>query len=163
MKIEYIHASKFGNGAEVAHEFARQMHERGIDVHLRHVRDVRRQALPVAELYVFSSPGRFGRPIGSMRRYLKRLGLPAGTKYAILTTEAAPRPDRKTGRMPTEQELARFERVRPIMNEILEAKGLVKVAEDKVFVTGLRGPLEEGWRDKVGAFAQKIPSFEAAS
>jgi hypothetical protein len=33
---------------------------------------------------------RTGKPIGGMRRFLKKVGLPAGTKYAILTTEMAP-------------------------------------------------------------------------
>ena len=48
------------------------------------------------------------------------------------------------------------------MNEILQAKGLVKVAEEKVFVTGLKGPLEPGWQDKVAAFAHRVPLVEAA-
>ena len=43
------------------------------------------------------------------------------------------------------------------MNEILQGKGLVSVAEDKVHVTGLQGPLEEGWQDKVRAFVDRIP------
>ena len=83
--------------------------------------------------------------------------LPAGTKYAILTTEMAPQPDKKTGRMPTEEEMARWQRVIPIMNELLQGKGLVRVAEGKVLVTGLKGPLEEGWQEKVEAFAAQIP------
>jgi hypothetical protein len=97
-----------------------------------------------------------GKPIGSMRRFLRRVTLPAGTRYAILTTELAPKPDKKTGRMPSEEELARWQRVIPIMNEILQDRGLVKVAEDKVLVTGLRGPLEEGWQKKVEAFVTRI-------
>jgi hypothetical protein len=56
-----------------------------------------------------------GKPIGGMRRFLKNVELPAGTKYAVLTTEAAPRPDKKTGRMPTEEEVARWQRVIPII------------------------------------------------
>jgi hypothetical protein len=43
------------------------------------------------------------------------------------------------------------------MHEIREAAGLVSVAEDKVHVTGMKGPLEEGWQDKVAAFAARIP------
>ena len=70
---------------------------------------------------------------------LKNVRLPAGTKYAVLTTEAQPKPDKKTGRVPSDEELAKWQRVRPIMNEILQSKGLVNLAEDKVFVTGLRG------------------------
>jgi hypothetical protein len=109
-----------------------------------------------ADLYLFSSPARFGRPIGSMRRFLKKVELPAGTKYAILTTEAAPHPGR-AGRVPSEEELAKWTRVRPIMNEILQGKGLVEVAGDTVRVSDVKGPLEEGWQDKVKAFVARIP------
>jgi hypothetical protein len=67
-------------------------------------------------------------------------------RYAILTTEVAPKPDKKTGRMPTEGVLTKWQRVRPMMNEILQGKGLVKVAEDKVYVTGLRDRSRRGGR-----------------
>jgi hypothetical protein len=157
VKIEYMHASKFGNGAMVAEEFSRQMAAKGVTVDVHHIRDARPGQLPSADLYLFSSPGRIGKPIGGMRRFLKKVGLPAGTKYAVLTTEAAPRPDKKTGKMPTEEELARYQRVRPIMNEILQGKGLVEVAEDKILVTGVKGPLEDGWQQRVAAFAARIP------
>ncbi len=113
--------------------------------------------MPAADLYLFSSPGRMGKPIGRMRRFLKKVRLPSGTKYAILTTEGAPRPDKKTGRMPTEEERAKYQLVIPIMNELLQKKGLVKVAEGKILVTGLKGPLEEGWSKKVEAFASQFP------
>lgn len=156
MKIEYLHASKYGNGAIVAAEFQKQMAARGVPVDVHHIRDVSPTELPTADLYLFSSPGRIGKPIAKMRRFLRKLNLPAGTRYAILTTEAAPKPDKKTGRMPTEEERAKWQRVRPIMNEILQAGGLVSVAEDKVFVTGLKGPLEEGWQAKVQVFVTKI-------
>ncbi len=157
MKIEYFHASKFGNGALVAEEFRRLMAAKGIPVNVRHVRKAKPKEMPPADLYLFSSPGRMGKPIGRVRRFLKKVKLPAGTKYAILTTEGAPRPDKKTGRMPTEEEQAKWQRVRPIMNEILQAKGLVKLAESRVLVTGMKGPLEEGWQKKVEAFASQIP------
>jgi hypothetical protein len=97
-----------------------------------------------------------GKPIRGMRRFLKDLRLPAGTPYAILTTEMAPKPDAKTGRMPTEEEICRFQRVRPIMHELLHGEGLVDVDEEKVYVTDLKGPLEDGWREKVGVFAARI-------
>jgi hypothetical protein len=158
MTIEYLHASKYGNGATVAAEFQQQMAARGVAVDVHHIREMRPNELAPADLYVFSSPGRLGKPIGGMRRFLKKIKLPAGTPYAILTTEAAPKPDKKTGRMPTEEELAKWQRVRPIMNELLQAKGLVLVAEDKIHVTGLKGPLEEGWQQKVQAFVARLPT-----
>jgi hypothetical protein len=157
MRIEYVHASKFGNGAMVAEEFKAQLAARAVAVNVQHIQQARPDRLPTADLYLFSSPGRMGKPIGGMRRFLKRLRLSAGTRYAILTTEMAPQPDKKTGQIPTEAELARWQRVRPIMNELLQAAGLVRVAEDKVLVTGLKGPLEEGWQQKVAAFAARIP------
>lgn len=156
MKIEYFHASKYGNGAMVAQEFKKQMVARGAAVDVHHIHEINPRGLPPADLYVFSSPGRMGKPIGSMRRFLMRMKLPAGTRYAILTTAAAPQPD-KSGHMPTEEELARRQRVIPIMNQILEGEGLVKVTEDKILVTGMKGPLEDDWQEKVRAFAARIP------
>jgi hypothetical protein len=157
MKIEYFHASKYGNGAMAAEEFKKLMAAKEVAVNVHHIRDAGPKEMPPADLYLFSSPGRMGRPIGRMRRFLKKTRLPSGTRYAILTTEAAPQPDKKTGRMPTEEERARWQRVIPIMNEILQGKGLVKVAEVKVLVTGLKGPLEEGWQKKVEDFVSQIP------
>jgi len=156
MKIEYLHASKYGNGAMVAEEFSKQMAAKGVTVRVHHIREARPNELPPADLYVFSSPARFGKPIRGMRRFLKKVELPAGTKYAILATEAAPHPGR-AGRVPSEQELAKWTRVRPIMNEILQRKGLAEVAECRIQVTDIKGPLEEGWQDKVQAFVTHIP------
>ena len=162
MRIEYLHASTFGNGATVAAEFKQRMAGKSVDVEVHHIRDVSPAELSSADVYVFSSPGRMGKPIGGMRRFLKKVKLPAGTRYAILTTEAAPKPDKKTGQVPTDEELAKWQRVRPIMNEILQAKGLVNIAEDKVHVTGLKGPLEDGWQHTVDAFVARIlPSPDA--
>ena len=157
MRIEYFHASKYGNGAMVAEEFKKQMAVKRVTVNVHHIREVRPKELPPADVYLFSSPGRIGKPIGGMRRFLKKVNLPTGTKYAILTTEGAPQPDKKTGRMPTEEEVARWQRIIPIMNELLQGKGLVIVAEGKVLVTGLKGPLEDGWQKKVEIFASQIP------
>jgi menaquinone-dependent protoporphyrinogen IX oxidase len=155
MKIEYLHASKYGNGAMVAEEFSKQMAARGVTVEVHHIREAKPKQLASADLYVFSSPARFGKPVVVMRRFLNKLELPAGTRYALLSTEAAPHPD-WAGQVPSEQELAKWTRVRPVMNEILQRKGLVEVAESTVRVAGVNGPLEEGWQDKVKAFAAHI-------
>ena len=161
MHIVYIHASKFGNGARVAEAFATQMEGRGIHVSIHHVDAVTPTALPPADLYVFSTPGRMGRPIRAVRTFLKRLELPAGTRYAILTTEIAPTPDAKTGRMPTEEEACAYQKVRPVMHEMLTGKGLVEVAQDVVHVRDIKGPLEDGWEARVEAFAARIAAVLA--
>jgi len=156
MNIAYYHASKFGNGAMVAGEFKKIMAARGITVSVQHIRDANPEDLAQADLYVFSSPGRMGKPKGSVRRFLRKVSLEPGARYAVLTTQGAPKPDKKTGKMPTQEEQDRWERVIPIMNELLEAKGLKKVAEGAVWVTGIKGPLEQGWQRKVGAFADQV-------
>lgn len=160
MKVVYVHASKYGNGARVADEFRSRMANHDIAVETHHVDEVAPEDIPPADLYVFSSPGRMGRPIRSIRHLLKDVRLPRGTKYALLTTEMAPQPDKKTGVVPTEEEICRFQHVRPIMIEILQHKGLVKVAEEKIYVTDLKGPLEDGWQGKVDAFADSIAARE---
>jgi menaquinone-dependent protoporphyrinogen IX oxidase len=160
--IEYLHASKFGNGAKVAAEFKSVMAAKGVDVEVHHIKQVNPAALSPADLYVFSSPGRFGKPIRSMRRFLDKVVLPSGTPFALLTTEVAPKPSKKTGQVPTDDEVDKWQRVRPIMHEVLANKGLVSVLEDRVFVTGLRGPLEEGWLAKVKNFAARLPMSDSS-
>jgi len=157
MKIEYFHASHFGNGAMVAEEFKKQMEAKGVTVDIHHVKNAKPKEIPPADLYMFSSPGRMGRPIGDMRSFLKKAELTSGAKYAVLTTEPAPKPDKKTGRIPTEEEQCRWQRVIPIMNKMLQEKGLIKVAEGKIYVNGVKGPLEDGWQKKVEAFTSQIP------
>lgn len=156
MRIEYYHASKYGNGATVAEEFKRIVETRGVDVHVHHVRDLKPNDVPPADLYVFSSPGRMGKPIKRMRKFITGLQLQPGSRYAILATEMNPQPDKKTGRMPTEEELGRCQRVIPMMNEMLQAKGLKRITDGKVYVTGIKGPLEDDWRGKVEEFATAV-------
>jgi hypothetical protein len=156
VKIEYYHASRFGNGATVAEEFRKQSAALGATVDVHHIREASPRNLPLADLYVFSSPGRWGKPIKKMRRFLSQLTLPAGTRYAILTTEIAPRPDKETGAIPSEEEQAKWQRVRPIMNELLQGAGLIKVAEDRILVVEIRWPLEDGWEGKVKSFVGQV-------
>jgi hypothetical protein len=163
MKIEYLHASKYGNGAKVAEAFRAHAASMGVVVDVHHIGAANPRELAPADLYVFSSPGRMGKPIRGMRRFLKDVRLPAGTRYALLTTEMAARPDPKTGRMPSEEEICRFQRVRPVMRELLQAKGMVEVAEDAVFVTDIKGPLEEHWQAKVDGLAVRLAGIRVGA
>lgn len=156
MKIEILHASKYGNGEQVAKELQRALSAKGIQANVHHMDEMRPQELPPADLYVFGSPTRIGKPPGGVRRFIKKVKVPAGTKYAIFATHGAPRPDKKTGRMPTQEEIAKWQRTTPILDELLQSNGLVKVADMIVHVTDLKGPLEEGWQIKVSAFADRI-------
>jgi len=155
MKNEYYHASKYGNGARVAEEFKKQMDAKGISVNVHHIKEVNPKEVPPADLYLFSSPGRFGKPIGDMKKFLNKLNLPSGTNYAVMVTELAPKPDEQI-RYPSEEDLGKCQRVISGMDELLQEKGLIKVAEGKIFVTGIKGPLEENWRKEVEVFVSRI-------
>jgi hypothetical protein len=155
MKIEYFHASKYGNGAMVAEEFKRQMAARGVMVNVQHVRNARSQEMPPADLYIFSSPGRFGKPIGDMQHFLKKARLTKGMKYAVLATEMAPNPA-IANRKPDEEEIGPCQRIIPLISQYLQDKGLIKVAETKIFVTGFKGPLEKDWQKTVDDFISNI-------
>jgi flavodoxin len=157
-RIELYHASKFGNGAKVAEELQRVMEAKGYLLNVHHIKGAKPKEMPSADLYVFGTPTRLGRPIGSMRRFLKKISLPPGTEYAAFATHADAVPDKKTGKIPTEEELTRWRKTLPEMDEILKAKGLEKVA-DKVFMVSadtMKGPLKEGWQGKVEEFATAI-------
>lgn len=156
MRVEYFHASVYGNGAMVAEEFKRQMAAKGATVEVHHIDDMKPTEIPLADLYVFSSPGRFGKPIKGMQRFLKEVRLPPGSKYALLTTEPEPKPDKKTGMLPSEEEMSKTQHLLAIMDELLKEKGSVKVAQTKVYVTSLKGPLEAGWQKKVEVFVTAL-------
>jgi hypothetical protein len=55
------------------------------------------------------------------------------------------------------------QRVRQIMTETLEGNALVEVAEDKVCVTKLKGPLVDGWQKKGEHFADRVSGPVAGS
>lgn len=156
MKIEYFHASKYGNGATVAEEFKRQMADRGVQVNVHNVREIRIKELPPADLYLFSSPGRFGKPVRDMQHFLKSVRLTEGMKYAVLSTEMAPDPAMAI-RQPSEEEIGNCQRIIPIMNNFLQKKGLIRVSETRIFVTGIKGPLEKDWQKAVADFVLSIP------
>ena len=93
-----------------------------------------------------------------MRNFAKKTSLPPGTRYAVFATHADEVPDKRTGRMPTEEDLDRWRRTIPELDSILGGKGLVKVA-DQVFLVSaeaMKGPLKEGWQERAGEFVTAI-------
>lgn len=145
----------------VAEELRRVMEAKGHQMNVHHIDDAKPKEMPFADMYIFGSPTRFGGPIGSMRRFVKKIDLPPGTKYAIFATHADEVPDKKTGRMPTEEELNGRRKTIPDLDDILKKKAMVKVA-DKVFIVSadtMKGPLKEGWQERAREFAATIPNL----
>jgi flavodoxin len=161
MRVEIYHASKFGNGERVAEEIQKLMKTMGNDVDIHHIKEVSPREIALADLYVFGSPTRFGRAPGGVVRFLKKLDLESGTKYAVFGTFGATIPDRKTGKMPPAEEMEKLRQTIPMIDEQLMAKGMVKVAEMKAFVNPhtVKGPLEEGWQKRVETFVAQILGY----
>jgi flavodoxin len=158
LKVEIFHASKFGNGAKVAEELRRLMEARGHQANVHHIDDSKPKEPPQADLYIFGSPTRFGGPIGSMKRFAKKIALPAGTRYAVFATHGDAVADKKTGKMPSEEELCVQRKTIPRLDEIFAEKGLVKVA-DGIFLVSpeeMKGHLRDGWQARAEEFATAI-------
>jgi flavodoxin len=158
LRVELFHASKFGNGEKVSEELKRVLEAEGHQVTVHHIDRVKPKEVQPADLYIIGSPTRFGGPIGSMRKFVKKASLPPGSRYAVFATHTDGAPDKKTGRLPTQEELDRERRTIPELDQLLKDKGLIKVT-DKVFpVTGdvMKGTLREGWKINVDEFAYAI-------
>lgn len=166
MRIDVYHASKYGNGAKVAGELKHILESRGHQVNVHHIDDANPKELPPADRYVFGAPTRMNKPLGSMKRFLKKAALAPGTRYAVFATHTDAVPDKKTGRMPTPEELKARRMNVPTLMAILQDKGLVKVAdtvfdvdvEEKKgsFKETMAGRLREGWQERAEEFANAI-------
>ena len=158
VRIVLYHASKFGNGERVAEELRRVMEAKGHHVAVHHIDKVRPKEAQPADLYIIGSPTRFGGPIGSMQKFVKKASLAPGSKYAIFATHTDGAPNKKTGKLPTQEELDRERRTIPELDQLLKEKGLVKITDEVFQVAGdtMKGTLREGWEIKVDKFTDAI-------
>ncbi|OPX65582.1 MAG: Flavodoxin domain protein [Methanomassiliicoccales archaeon PtaB.Bin215] len=157
MKVEIYHASKYGNGEKVVAYLQGLLVAKGHQANYRHIRDAKPKDVPSADLYVFCAPTRLGKPIGKMRRFLKKAKLPEGARYALIATHGEPVPDKKTGKMPSAEEIEKYQQNLPAMEAILKDKGAVKMAGLKVYVKNtMKGPLADGWEKSVEELLSKL-------
>ncbi len=160
MKIAVYYHTKYGNNKRIAERIGTDLKARGIDVDVHSIDEANPKSLPKADLYVFGTGTRMGKPVGAMRRFAKKASktLPDGTKYALVATHGKETPNKKTGMMPTPEEIQKYRRTLPIMTELM-GPGKVKVADLVVLIVyteGLKGEAEEGWEQKVDAFVAKL-------
>jgi hypothetical protein len=78
-----------------------QIAAKGMTVNVHQIREATPKEPPSAGPYMFSPPGCMGKPIGGMRRFLKKVEFPAGMPYVILTGRAGtPARTRRPGGCP---------------------------------------------------------------
>ncbi|MGE0014717.1 MAG: CrcB family protein [Candidatus Methanomethylophilaceae archaeon] len=78
----------------MAEEFKRLAETKGSNVNIHRVREVSSKNLSHADLYVSGPPTYFGKTTRGIMRFVKKLELPPGTKYAVLGTFSGVAPDK---------------------------------------------------------------------
>jgi len=157
MRVAIYYKSKYGNGRKCVERFGEVVNQRGHSVEVNSMKEANPTRVPPADLYVFSSPTRMGRPPRRVRSFLKKFKPPGGIgKYALITTHSKAEAERRSGRMPTEEDMARWRRTIPIMDEMLAGKGMRKIGDLRVFVDGIKGPLEDGYAERIEKFVDEL-------
>jgi flavodoxin len=141
MKISIAYDSKYGNGKKCVDYLDSILSAKGNQTSVHYIRETSPESLPEADLYVFSTPTHIGGPPRKMKKFLKKLDIKSeNAKYALMTTCM----DKNTKSLTK-------------MTELLEPKNLTKVTGGiKIKVTGMKGPLETGYEDKLKNFAMEI-------
>ena len=141
MKACIVYESKYGNGKKCVEHLQDIMSKTGHDVETFSVREVKPNELPQADIYVFSTPTQIGSPARKMKKFLKKLEVKQeGAKYALMTTHSSD----KTNALQK-------------MENFLQPIGMTKITDGlKIKVTGMKGPLESGYEEKLDAFAKDI-------
>jgi flavorubredoxin len=142
MKVCIAYMSKFRNGKKCMEHLQNVIVKKGHNVEMFSILEKDPTAIPSADLYVFSSPTQFGSPAGKMKKFLKKMQIPQErAKYALVTTCLNP-PNTKCLQT---------------MEKILTSKEISKVSDGLMIkVTGMNGPLESDYEEKLDTFANNI-------
>jgi len=141
MKINIIYESHFGNGKKIVDELSKILKSKKQNVELFFVKDTSSEKLPIADLYIFSSPTRkFALP-PDISNFLDNFNPPTKyVRYALMTTYLDPRT------------IALKK-----MTAKLDKKEIKKAANDfKVRVAGLKGPIKEDYMERLAIFAEEL-------
>ena len=118
------------------------MNKKGHNVEMFSIHEKEPTSIPSADLYVFSSPTQIGGPTGKMKKFLKKMRITQeDAKYALITTCMNP-PKTKCLKS---------------MEKIISSKEISKISDGLMLkVTGMKGPLDSGYEDKLDTFANDI-------
>ncbi len=155
MKAAIYYESKYGSNLKIAEKLKDLLAAKGHQAEVHRIPASDPRTVSPAGIYIISSPTRMGKPPRSVRKFLKKADIPAGSKYALVATHVVAKPNKRTGIVPTDEESARWRKTLFIMSDLLNGKG-TKVAEERVFVKDMEGPLEDDWEKKIEALVTKI-------
>lgn len=141
MRICVAYESKYGNGKKCVEFLEKIIRAKGNNTEIHSIREISPESIPEADLYIFSTPTHIGGPPWKMKRFLKKLAFKnENAKYALMTTCM----DENTKSLEK-------------MNQLLEPYGLTKVSAGiKIKVSGMKGPLEDGYQEKIKSFVAEL-------
>ena len=141
MNVNIIYDSKYGNGEKLCNYIKNVLEERGHDADLYFVRKTKVKKLPKADLYIMSAPTHMGTAPWKVKRYIKKIS-DEGAKYSLITTCL-------------DEESKAIEKMR----NKFSGTDLKEVGDGlKIKVEGMKGPLEDGYKEKVDDYLDEILS-----
>jgi flavodoxin len=150
-KVSILFLSKYGNGKMAMESLNELLAKEGHEVQMFSVADHSPDQVPDSDLYVFSTPVHMGKLPGKMRKYAKKFRPKRkGGRYALVVTHAS------------EPEGERWSPTRTVetMNELLGLAGMDRARDEVLIrVKDMKGPLEDGWEDKVKTLAEDISNL----
>lgn len=140
MTISIIYYTRFGNNAEVAERLSDELEARGHGVSIHPINEARPSEIPSSDLYIIGSPTQIGSMPIKVSRFLKRMKIKSGSRYAVYNTYA-------------EANSGAAAKITGIMNDqdaVQDSEPLLLAVKD------LKGPLEDGWEEKLKLWAEKV-------
>lgn len=149
-KVSISYLTKYGNNKQAMERLRERLDELGHEVNLFSVSDIKPDQIPGSDLYVFSTSVHMGKPPGKMRTFTKRFTAKGGEPiYALVVTHASE---------PTGEKWSPTQTVE-IMHQMLGQKGMKPITKELLIrVKDLKGPLEDGYEEKIDQLAKSIDS-----
>jgi flavorubredoxin len=140
MKICILYDSKYGIGKGCVEYLGSYLKDRGNQVEIYSIKDIKSKSIPEVDAYIFSAPTHFGNVSLKMKGYLNKIREKEGKRYAVMTTCLGPE-----------------SKAVDTMEGILDDKGMKKISNGlKIKVNSMKGPAEEGHEKELKKFADEI-------
>ena len=144
-KVVISYLSKYGNGKRAMEYLGSLLLNKGHEVEIFSMSESKSNQLPPSDIYVFSTSVHMGKPPRKARGFVKKFT--GGGKYALVVTHASEPEGHKYSPTQTVE----------MMTELLKESGLTPACEPLLIrVQDMKGPLENGWEDKVNSLAESI-------
>jgi flavodoxin len=91
MKIVIVYSSRFGNGKKCVDIVVEQLRSKGHEVRVINSQGADPSQIPPADLYIFSGASEAFNIAVGIRKYLKKLHVMEGKRYALISTHGMKR------------------------------------------------------------------------